>query len=73
MNGMLTPVHVLEEFAGTLIDIHGQHDQQSLLSSTAQLEVLMPSGRYVNYAERIEPFTRDDPFPSSAHGTRDGH
>lgn len=40
LNGILTPVHVLEEFAGTLIDIHGQHDQQSLLSSVAQLEVL---------------------------------
>ncbi|GKS65580.1 DNA repair protein RecN [Nitrospira sp.] len=45
LNGMLTPVHVLEEFAGTLIDIHGQHDQQSLLSSTAQLEVLDAFGQ----------------------------
>lgn len=45
LNGMLTPVHVLEEFAGTLIDIHGQHDQQSLLSSAAQLEVLDAFGK----------------------------
>ena len=45
LNGMLTPVHVLEEFAGTLIDIHGQHDQQSLLSSAAQLEVLDAFGQ----------------------------
>jgi DNA repair protein RecN (Recombination protein N) len=45
LNGMLTPVHVLEEFAGTLIDIHGQHDQQSLLSIAAQLEVLDAFGQ----------------------------
>jgi len=45
LNGVLSPVHVLEEFAGTLIDIHGQHDQQSLLSNPAQLEVLDAFGR----------------------------
>ena len=45
LNGILSPAHMLEEFAGTLIDIHGQHDQQSLLSSSAQLEVLDAFGR----------------------------
>jgi DNA repair protein RecN (Recombination protein N) len=45
LNGVLSPVHVLEEFAGTLIDIHGQHDQQSLLSNSTQLEVLDAFGR----------------------------
>ncbi len=45
LNGVLSPVHMLEEFGGTLIDIHGQHDQQSLLSSSAQLEVLDAFGR----------------------------
>ncbi|MBX3301749.1 MAG: DNA repair protein RecN [Nitrospira sp.] len=45
LNGRLTPVHVLEEFAGTLIDIHGQHAQQSLFSSAAQLEVLDAFGQ----------------------------
>ncbi|NGZ08930.1 MAG: DNA repair protein RecN [Nitrospira sp. LK70] len=45
LNGVLSPVHVLEGFAGTLIDIHGQHDQQSLLSNSAQLEVLDAYGR----------------------------
>jgi DNA repair protein RecN (Recombination protein N) len=45
LNGVLSPAHTLEEFAGTLIDIHGQHDQQSLLSSSAQLEVLDAFGR----------------------------
>lgn len=45
LNGVLTPVHMLEEFAGTLIDIHGQHDQQSLLSNAAQLDVLDAFGQ----------------------------
>ncbi len=45
LNGILSPAHVLEEFAGTLIDIHGQHDQQSLLSNPAQLDVLDAFGR----------------------------
>lgn len=40
INGLLTPVHMLQQLAGTLIDIHGQHEQQSLLSSQAQLEAL---------------------------------
>ncbi|MBD0315947.1 MAG: DNA repair protein RecN [Nitrospiraceae bacterium] len=40
LNGTMVPVHVLEEFGGTLVDIHGQHDQQSLLSSSTQLNVL---------------------------------
>jgi DNA repair protein RecN (Recombination protein N) len=40
LNGTMVPVHVLEEFGGTLVDIHGQHDQQSLLSSSIQLNVL---------------------------------
>ena len=40
LNGNLTPLHVLQTLAGTLIDIHGQHEQQSLLSSQAQLDML---------------------------------
>jgi DNA repair protein RecN (Recombination protein N) len=31
---------VLEELGGTLVDIHGQHEQQSLLASTKQLDAL---------------------------------
>src|SRR5881628_395070 len=40
VNGNLTPLHVLQTLAGTLIDIHGQHEQQSLLSTQAQLDAL---------------------------------
>ena len=53
LNGVLSPVHVLEEFAGTLIDIHGQHDQQSLLSNSAQLEVLDAFGRVLESAVSV--------------------
>ncbi len=52
LNGVLSPVHVLEEFAGTLIDIHGQYDQQSLLSGSAQLEVLDAFGRLLDLRSR---------------------
>lgn len=45
LNGVMSPVHVLEEFGGTLVDVHGQHDQQSLLSSSTQLDVLDAFGR----------------------------
>ncbi|MBM4125356.1 MAG: DNA repair protein RecN [Nitrospira sp.] len=40
LNGSLTPLHVVQALAGTLIDIHGQHEQQSLLSGEAQLDAL---------------------------------
>lgn len=45
LNGVMSPVHVLEEFGGTLLDIHGQHDQQSLLASQTQLDALDAFGR----------------------------
>ena len=45
LNGVMSPVHVLGEFGGTLLDIHGQHDQQSLLASQAQLDALDAFGR----------------------------
>jgi DNA repair protein RecN (Recombination protein N) len=45
LNGGLTPLHLLESLAGTVIDIHGQHDQQSLLSAQAQLDMLDAFGR----------------------------
>lgn len=40
LNGTMIPVHVLEAFGGTLVDIHGQHDQQSLLAGSTQLNAL---------------------------------
>jgi DNA repair protein RecN (Recombination protein N) len=40
LNGNLTSLQTVQEVGGALIDIHGQHDQQSLLAPAAQLEVL---------------------------------
>jgi DNA repair protein RecN (Recombination protein N) len=45
LNGTLAPLHVVQSLAGTVIDIHGQHDQQSLLASQAQLDALDAFGR----------------------------
>lgn len=58
LNGRLTPLHVLEDLAGTLIDLHGQHDQQSLLASSAQLNAVDEFGDLValraDYTRRYE-------------------
>ncbi|MGQ0554589.1 MAG: DNA repair protein RecN [Nitrospiraceae bacterium] len=59
LNGILSPVHVLEEFAGTLVDIHGQHDQQSLLSSSAQLEVLDAFGHLLELRSQYQSIHRE--------------
>ncbi len=59
LNGVLSPVHVLEDFAGTLIDIHGQHDQQSLLSNSAQLEVLDAFGRLLELRSQYRSTHRE--------------
>ncbi len=59
LNGVLSPAHVLEEFAGTLIDIHGQHDQQSLLSNSAQLDVLDAFGRLLELRSQYRSTHRE--------------
>ncbi len=40
LNGRMVPVAVLAELAGELVDIHGQHDHQSLLAPAAQRRAL---------------------------------
>ena len=40
VNGTLIPLHQMVELSGWLVDIHGQHEQQSLLSSKVQMHVL---------------------------------
>ncbi len=45
VNGSLTPIQGVQTLARSLLDIHGQHDQQSLLSVQAQLDVLDSFGR----------------------------
>ncbi|MDX1411475.1 MAG: DNA repair protein RecN [Nitrospirales bacterium] len=40
VNGSLAPLQVVQDIARWLIDIHSQHEQQSLLAVPAQLDVL---------------------------------
>lgn len=54
VNGSLCPLRVLEELGGTLVDIHGQHEQQSLLATTKQLDALDAFGRLYELRERYE-------------------
>lgn len=54
VNGSLYPLRVLEELGGTLVDIHGQHEQQSLLATSKQLEALDGFGRLTELREQYE-------------------
>lgn len=45
LNGNLAPSTLIQSLAGLLIDIHGQHEQQSLLSLQVQLDALDAFGR----------------------------
>lgn len=54
VNGSLCPLRTLEELGGTLVDIHGQHEQQSLLSHAAQLEALDAFGRTLDLRARYQ-------------------
>lgn len=54
VNGSLCPLRVLEELGGTLVDIHGQHEQQSLLATTKQLDALDAFGRLQELRGRYE-------------------
>ena len=40
INGRLMPVAVLKEIAEGLVDVHGQHEHQSLLSSDRHIDIL---------------------------------
>ncbi|MCA1958099.1 MAG: DNA repair protein RecN [Nitrospira sp.] len=59
LNGVMSPVHALEALAGVLIDIHGQHDQQSLLAPSMQLEALDAFGRLHGLRGRYQECYRD--------------
>jgi DNA repair protein RecN (Recombination protein N) len=54
VNGGLCPLRVLEELGGTLVDIHGQHEQQSLLATAKQLDALDAFGRLYELRGRYE-------------------
>jgi DNA repair protein RecN (Recombination protein N) len=52
LNGSLCPLRALELLAGTLVDIHGQHEQQSLLSATSQLDAVDNFGALESLGEK---------------------
>ena len=54
VNGSLCPLRVLEELGGTLVDIHGQHEQQSLLATAKQLDALDAFGRLYELRGKYE-------------------
>jgi DNA repair protein RecN (Recombination protein N) len=47
LNANPVPLHFLERLGGTLVDIHGQHDQQSLLAPSVQMDALDAFGRLI--------------------------
>jgi len=53
LNDSAIPLHTLQRLAGTLVDIHGQHDQQSLLSPKIQLEALDAFGDLTELRGRV--------------------
>jgi len=59
LNGTLCPLRVLEELGGTLVDIHGQHEQQSLLASTKQLDAVDGFGSIELLRHQYEVAYRD--------------
>jgi len=52
VNGNLAPLQVVQEISRWLIDIHSQHEQQSLLSIQAQMEVLDGFGETIELRNR---------------------
>jgi DNA repair protein RecN (Recombination protein N) len=47
VNGGLSSLRVLEQLGGTLVDVHGQHEQQSLLAPAKQLDAVDAFGSLV--------------------------
>lgn len=64
INGALTPIQGVQIITSRLLDIHGQHDQQSLLSAQAQLDVLDGFGRTKtlreSYAQTYQEWRRQE-------------
>lgn len=54
VNSNPVPLRLLERLGGTLVDIHGQHDQQSLLAPRMQLDALDAFGQLRDLRTRHE-------------------
>ncbi|HTQ35865.1 MAG TPA: AAA family ATPase, partial [Steroidobacteraceae bacterium] len=53
LNGQAVPVQQLRETVGSLLDVHGQHEFQSLVRSAAQRELLDHYGKLENLADSV--------------------
>jgi DNA repair protein RecN (Recombination protein N) len=54
LNGQAVPVQQLREIVGSLLDVHGQHEFQSLVRAGSQRELLDQYGRLEPLAGRVE-------------------
>jgi DNA repair protein RecN (Recombination protein N) len=54
LNGQLVPVQILRDLGTILIDIHGQHEFQSLTRGAAQRELLDDFGRHDSLVGQVE-------------------
>jgi DNA repair protein RecN (Recombination protein N) len=53
LNGQVVPVQLLRDLGNILIDIHGQHEFQSLTRSSAQRELLDDFGRHDGLVDQV--------------------
>jgi DNA repair protein RecN (Recombination protein N) len=54
LNGQAVPVQLLREVVGALLDVHGQHEFQSLVRSPAQRDLLDTYGKLGPQADQVE-------------------
>ena len=59
LNGQLAPLQTIQDIGQQLVDIHGQHDQQSLLSPKTQLKLLDAFGNLEEVLARYQGMHRD--------------
>jgi len=52
VNGSVAPLHQMQELGEHLVDIHGQHEQQSLLSPRVQLDLVDAFGGLLELRDR---------------------
>lgn len=59
LNGQLAPLQTIQDIGQQLVDIHGQHDQQSLLSPKTQLKLLDAFGNLEEVVARYQERHRE--------------
>jgi DNA repair protein RecN (Recombination protein N) len=59
LNGQLAPLQTIQDIGQELVDIHGQHDQQSLLLPKTQLKLLDAFGNLEDVVARYQGMHRE--------------